>query len=166
MPLLSQLFRGDERLEACLVRDQAHLTLGTRGPFVNIDARFKADTFGLLKAAIKDRPMFLSELRVIVHPFVPGAPEFGITEGGPFDGKTFPNFIVINSNKTRPDRLTLLHEMVHATGLEIHDDDANVSTSFKDPTSVFSINDNRDHIRDEHLQRLGRMPWCDVFPAF
>ncbi len=35
MPLVSQLFSGDQRLEACLVNDQAHLTIGTRGPFVN-----------------------------------------------------------------------------------------------------------------------------------
>ena len=131
-----------------------------------IDVRFRADTFGLLKAANKARPMARSELRVIVHPFVDSAPEFGITEGGHFDGNTYTNFVVINANKTRPDRLTLLHEMVHATGLEIHDDDSKSPGSFMDATIVFSINDTRDHVRDEHLQRLGKMPWCDVFPEF
>jgi hypothetical protein len=34
MPLLSRLFKGDERLEACLVKDSAHLTPGTTGDFV------------------------------------------------------------------------------------------------------------------------------------
>ena len=35
MPLRSRLFAGDRRLEACLVDDKAHLTQGTRGPFVS-----------------------------------------------------------------------------------------------------------------------------------
>jgi hypothetical protein len=34
MALQSQLFRGDGALDACLVSDPAHLTLGTRGPHV------------------------------------------------------------------------------------------------------------------------------------
>ncbi len=34
MPLVSQLFRGDIALEACLVKDSAHLLEGTRGPHV------------------------------------------------------------------------------------------------------------------------------------
>ena len=34
MPLLSRLFKGDVRLEACLVKDSAHLTPGTEGVFV------------------------------------------------------------------------------------------------------------------------------------
>lgn len=132
---------------------------------MTIDAKVPSDVFGLARAAIKARPMFLSELRVIVHPFVSTAPEFGITDGGAFDGKMFPNFIIINSNKTRPDRLTLLHEMIHATGLTVHDDDPVAPTTVRDPTSVFSINDKRDHIRPEHLERLGKMPWCDFFPT-
>lgn len=36
MPSLqSELFRGDARLETCLVRDSAHVTLGTVGEFVS-----------------------------------------------------------------------------------------------------------------------------------
>lgn len=35
MPLHSQLFRGDNALEACLVNDAAHVVEGTRGPHVN-----------------------------------------------------------------------------------------------------------------------------------
>jgi hypothetical protein len=34
MPLKSETLAGDERLEACLVKDSAHLTLGTQGDFV------------------------------------------------------------------------------------------------------------------------------------
>jgi peptidoglycan hydrolase-like protein with peptidoglycan-binding domain len=34
MPLKSETFAGDERLEACLVKDSAHLTPGVRGEFV------------------------------------------------------------------------------------------------------------------------------------
>jgi hypothetical protein len=34
MGLRSRLFSGDTRLEACLINDQAHLTIGTVGPFV------------------------------------------------------------------------------------------------------------------------------------
>ena len=34
MPLTSSLFAGDTRLEACLVEDSAHLTLGVQGDFV------------------------------------------------------------------------------------------------------------------------------------
>ena len=34
MPLKSNTLANDERLEACLVRDSAHLTLGVQGEFV------------------------------------------------------------------------------------------------------------------------------------
>jgi peptidoglycan hydrolase-like protein with peptidoglycan-binding domain len=34
MPLKSGTFAGDERLEACLVKDSAHLTSGVQGEFV------------------------------------------------------------------------------------------------------------------------------------
>jgi hypothetical protein len=34
MPLRSKSLAGDQRLEACLVQDAAHLTLGVRGEFV------------------------------------------------------------------------------------------------------------------------------------
>jgi hypothetical protein len=35
MPLQSRLFRGDNALESCLVKDAAHLVEGTRGPHVS-----------------------------------------------------------------------------------------------------------------------------------
>jgi hypothetical protein len=34
MPLQSKLFKGDQRLEACLIHDSAHVTPGTAGEFV------------------------------------------------------------------------------------------------------------------------------------
>lgn len=34
MPLKSSALAGDDRLEACLVKDSAHLTLGVQGEFV------------------------------------------------------------------------------------------------------------------------------------
>ncbi len=34
MPLKSKLFHGDKALEACLTKDGAHLTPGTKGPHV------------------------------------------------------------------------------------------------------------------------------------
>jgi hypothetical protein len=34
MPLHSDALASDERLEACLVKDSAHLTQGVRGEFV------------------------------------------------------------------------------------------------------------------------------------
>jgi peptidoglycan hydrolase-like protein with peptidoglycan-binding domain len=34
MPLISHLFRGDKALDACLVQDAAHVTLGARGVHV------------------------------------------------------------------------------------------------------------------------------------
>lgn len=34
MALVSNLFRGDKKLEACLVNDAAHVTLGARGEHV------------------------------------------------------------------------------------------------------------------------------------
>jgi hypothetical protein len=34
MPLGSKFFRGDEKLESCLLRDNAHVTQGATGPHV------------------------------------------------------------------------------------------------------------------------------------
>ena len=52
MPLRSQLFAGDDRLEDCLVKDSAHLTLGTQGDFV-----------GKVQAAL----IFLDDLTIDAH---------------------------------------------------------------------------------------------------
>ena len=34
MPLMSRLLGGDQRLQDCLIRDQAHVTPGSKGEFV------------------------------------------------------------------------------------------------------------------------------------
>jgi hypothetical protein len=49
MPLQSQTLAGDPRLEACLIQDSAHLTLGVQGDFV-----------GKVQAAL----MFLDDLEI------------------------------------------------------------------------------------------------------
>lgn len=49
MPLKSSTFATDERLEACLTEDSAHLTLGVRGDFV---------------AKVQAALMFLDELKI------------------------------------------------------------------------------------------------------
>ena len=131
---------------------------------LTVNTSSREDIFALLKSAIKARQLPRSELRVIVHPFESNSGEFGITDGGPFDGKFFSPFIVLNALKQRSDNLTLLHEMIHATGLLIHDDDRQEPDSFPDASSVFSTNDNRNHIRDAHVERLRKMPWRQPWP--
>jgi hypothetical protein len=133
---------------------------------ITISGNDHVDVFALRRAAGRARQLDFRLLRVIVHVFVPGAKEFGVTDGGEFDGAFFPNFIVLNAERIRPDKLTLLHEMIHATDLTlVHDDEKNNPLSFPDPTSVFSSNDNRDHIRQPHLDRLSKMPWRQPFPT-
>jgi hypothetical protein len=159
----------DDMVQSCddlLDDDTMILTVG--GPLTNapafdypylINTSVRADNFGLLLAARKAKPLFNDTIRVIVHVFESNSQEFGFTDGGEYDGVTYNPFIVINAAKRRTDRLTLLHEMVHATGLLVHDDDRQSPGSFPDKTSVFSINDKRDHIRPEHLARLKKMTW-------
>ncbi len=36
MPLVSQLFRSNQRLQRCLIEDSAHVTLGSRGVHVSL----------------------------------------------------------------------------------------------------------------------------------
>jgi len=159
----------DDMVQSCddlLDDDTMILTIG--GPLTNIPAfdypylintSVRSDNFGLLLAAKKVKPMFSDTLRVIVHVFESNSQEFGFTDGGSYDGVNYTPFVVINAAKRRTDRLTLLHEMIHATGLLVHDDDSQSPDSFPDKSSVFSINDQRDHIRPEHLERLKKMPW-------
>lgn len=53
MPLTSKLFAGDKRLEACLVSDPAHITLGTIGPFV-AKIQFALTVMGLGVIAVEE----------------------------------------------------------------------------------------------------------------
>lgn len=159
----------DDMVQSCddlLDDDTMILTVGgslTNAPAFDypylINTSVRSDNFGLLLAARKAKPMFNDTLRVIVHVFARNSTEFGFTDGGFYDGVDYNPFVVINAAKRRTDRLTLLHEMVHATGLLVHDDDSQSPGSFPDKSSVFSINDQRDHIRPEHLARLKKMTW-------
>jgi hypothetical protein len=54
MPLKSATFAGDERLEACLVEDRAHLTLGVQGEFV---AKVQAALIFVDAVAITDQEL-------------------------------------------------------------------------------------------------------------
>jgi hypothetical protein len=115
-----------------------------------VDPRFQSDTWRVRKDSEKQRPGFPKVLRVIVCPFDPGSPAFGVTDGGTLDGQTFPFFILLNANKLREDRCTLLHEMIHAaTGLGEGDHDP-------DPDSVFSVGSNRSVLKPEHAQALSK----------
>ena len=114
--------------------------------FVNADVR--EDAFKVRKASEKARPGSPNVLRIIVCPFEPSAPEFGITEEGTLDGATFKAFILLNVNKFRADNCTAIHEMIHATGLFVHDSDKDL------PDSVFSTASNRSVLRTEHAARL------------
>ena len=102
------------------------------------------------KAAESARPGLPRVLRIIVCPFEPSSPEFGITEGGTLDGVSFPAFVLINVNKFRTDQCTAVHEMIHATGLFDHDDDKTMGES------VFSTASNRSVLRPEHAERLSK----------
>ncbi len=122
-------------------------------PFPNedsVDARFRQDAFKVRKASERVRPGLPTVLRIIVCPFEPLSPEFGITEGGTLDGISFPAFVLINVNKFRTDQCTAIHEMIHATGLFVHDDDATLGES------VFSTASNRSILRPEHAERLSK----------
>lgn len=115
-----------------------------------VDPRFQSDTFGVRKASEKARPGFPNILRIIVCPFDSGSPAFGVTDGGVADGQRFPFFILINANKLREDKCTLLHEMIHAaTGLGEADHDP-------DPDSVFSVSSNRSVLKPKHAEALSK----------
>ncbi len=113
-----------------------------------VDPRFQSDTWNVRKASEKRRPGERDTLRIIVCPFDSGSPAFGVTDGGTFDGVTFPFFILINVNKLRDDNCTFLHEMIHAaTGLGEADHD-------QDADSVFSVGSNRSVLKPEHAKAL------------
>lgn len=108
------------------------------------------DAMFLRKQAEKISPRETNKLRVIVCQ-IRSEKAFAFTSGKGFDPtQPFENYILINSNKFRPDRCTLIHEMVHAaTNLpeEFHDSDAQ---------SVFSVAANRTKLRAEHALALNK----------
>jgi peptidoglycan hydrolase-like protein with peptidoglycan-binding domain len=120
-----------------------------------VDPRFGADILRVRQDAEKQRASLADALRVIPCPFQRTDPRtFGLTDGG--KGASIPelgafqDFILINVRETRPDQLTLLHEMIHAaTGLINKDHDS-------DPASVFSNSPNRSVLRAPHAEALSK----------
>jgi len=99
---------------------------------------------------------YTNVLRVIVCPIESGGePIFGQTSGGPSEtdvnlAKFFP-FVLINARILRHDKLTLLHEMIHAaTGLTESDHDD------KEPDSVFSTFSDRSILKRAHAEGLSK----------
>ena len=118
-----------------------------------VDPCVKADISSIRMKAEKQAPGMGGLLRVIFCQFVtaPICGEhsfFGVTEGGskPLEnGMVFPDFILINVLKLRPDKTTLIHEMIHATGLTTHD---------TEQESVFSLGSNRTVLKPDLAQRF------------
>jgi peptidoglycan hydrolase-like protein with peptidoglycan-binding domain len=56
MPLLSKFFRGDKKLQSCLLQDKAHVTQGATGPYVAKiqQALFILDTLTINRSEIYD----------------------------------------------------------------------------------------------------------------
>jgi Putative peptidoglycan binding domain len=88
-------------------------------------------------------------LRVIFCPFTSQFSDHKGSTFGRAEGLQFDDFTLINTNNTSKDFCTLLHEMIHATGLRTHD---------TDPSSVFSLGDNRTVLRPEHAERFSKKP--------
>lgn len=128
--------------------DASSLTI----PYPHVVQVDHTDAFILRKAANKVLPAAPNVLQVIVCPFPQGDPAFGFTSGqgaDPFQA-SFPNYILINVNKARDDKGTLLHEMIHAA--------TNLPESSHDTIkgSIFSIDTNRGVLRPEHALAINR----------
>jgi len=120
-------------------------------PGKTVDPQNRSDITTVRQLAEKQMPGAQSSLRVIFCRFVPGSRKtFGLTDGGNHlldGGLQVPDFVLIDVERRNPDDCTLIHEMIHATGLESHD---------TDPTSVFAESSavQRSVLKPEHAQRL------------
>jgi hypothetical protein len=113
-----------------------------------VDPRFDDDAFKVRRDAETQRPGHPNALRILICPFVSSSPEVGFTQDGSVRSPSFPDFILLNARKLCKDHCTLLHEMIHATGLEKHD---------TDPQSVFFGEcSNRSVLPVLHAQRLSK----------
>jgi hypothetical protein len=114
-----------------------------------------ADILNVRQDADKQRPGFANVLRVIPCPMFRTDPKtFALTDGGKVASIAelgdFPDFGLINVGESRPDQLTLLHEMIHAaTGLTWRAHDS-------DPASVFAESDHRSVLRPSHAEALSK----------
>ena len=123
-------------------------------PGMTVDASNVSDVAKVRELAEKHTPGMRGSLRVIFcrFPLVAqtGEKYYGVTEGGrrPLEGGAlYPDFILINVGKRRFDDSTLIHEMIHATGLDTHD---------SDPASLFAGGEDRTGmvLKPEHAERL------------
>jgi hypothetical protein len=120
-------------------------------PEITVDTRFSPDRFAVRKAGISTTAGDPAVLRVILCPFAAIDRIKGITDGGALKDaseKNTPKFCLINTANRNPDQGTLLHEMIHAAFLAespSHDGDAR---------SVYSIEEARDRLSNEHAKKL------------
>ncbi len=113
-----------------------------------VDPSNRSDIERVRVAAEKSTPGMIGTLRVIFCRFSSGNPFNALTDGGPRplpSGLQVPDFTLIDVGKRRADQCVLIHEMIHATGLEQHDSDME---------SVFSEGSNRSVLKPEHAERL------------
>jgi peptidoglycan hydrolase-like protein with peptidoglycan-binding domain len=114
-----------------------------------VDPSNGSDIASVRALAERHTPAMANALRIIFCRFPQTAHRyFASTEGGvhPLEGgMRVPDFVLIDVGKRKRDDCVLLHEMIHATGLEAHD---------PDETSVFSEGHNRTVLKPEHAERL------------
>lgn len=131
-------------------------------PGMLVDPANTSDVASVRARAEKHTPGMSNVLRVIFCRFPQrgqsGEKFFGVTEGGRRlleGGLQFSDFILVNVEKRRLDDSTLIHEMIHATGLEAHD---------PDPGSVFAGGDIRTGsvLKPEHAERLSKAFFAQV----
>lgn len=107
------------------------------------------------KASEKQTPGQPGTLRIIFANFDEGDPDWGVTEDSTRSGMPVHDFIVLNTAKIKVNGNTLLHEMIHCTGLSQHDDDA---------TSVFAQGQGGLNFKPEHAARVGTAFYSDRIP--
>jgi hypothetical protein len=118
-----------------------------------VDSRFATDIFRVREAAEKQRSGIPPNvLRILACPMEP-KDTFGLTDGGFGSARIlqrFQPFVLVNVSVMRPDRLTVLHEMIHAaTALDNNDHDP-------DPDSVFSDGGTRSILKRTHAESLSK----------
>jgi hypothetical protein len=125
--------------------------------FTTVDPSNGPDIASVRALAENQVPGLGSVLRVIFCRFPQSAGRiFASTHGGAFPlegGSRVPDFILIDVGKRQRDNCSLIHEMIHATGLVEHD---------SDPTSVFSIGTSRTVLKPEHAERLSKAFFAQV----
>ena len=114
-----------------------------------VDPDVDDNCWELRKMAEKARPGAPKVLRILVCPFPADSRAFGATKSGTFKGVSFPPFVLINSAAFRTDECTLLHEMIHASDLNLKDKDHD-----PDKTSVFATGNNRSVLKIEHAAKI------------